>query len=663
MLRTPRGVVLGTLLTAALAVGMLQAPGQAAPSADRQHPRPAYKNSSLSTEQRVADLLSRMTLAEKIGQMTQAERIDVDANPSLITTNGFGSILSGGGSTPATNTPEAWADMVDRYQEAALETRLGIPILYGVDTVHGHGNLQGATVFPHNIGLGATRDPALVEDVEHIAAIETRATGPQWAFAPCICVARDDRWGRTYESFGEDPKLVARMETAIDGLQGNGGSDLAKPDRVLASAKHFAGDGLTTYKFDPSQPPAYTVDQGVDQVSRAEFERLALAPYVPAIKKHHVGSVMPSFSSVDWTEDGLGNPIKMHANQELITGWLKQQQGFDGIVISDWRAIRQLPGTYTDQVRASVNAGVDMFMEPIQAPNNPNGWDVFIPTLTSLVGSGDVPMSRIDDAVTRILTAKFELGLFEHPFTNRKNIDTIGSKAHRKVARRAVAESQVLLKNRQGTLPLSPGKKQPVYVAGSNADNIGNQAGGWTLTWQGGSTNVIPGQTVLDAVRGTSASRVQFSETASDPVPANAAGVVVVGETPYAEGFGDVNGPQWAYDPGDHNVPRPKQTMLLSDADQLAIRRVCSRAESCTVLVVSGRPMIIPPELGAQIDALVASWLPGSEGMGVADVLFGKKGFTGKLPVSWPRSVAQEPINVGDPGYDPLYRFGFGLRT
>ncbi len=663
MLRTPRGVVLGTLLTAALAVGMLQAPGQAAPSADRQHPRPAYKNSSLSTEQRVADLLSRMTLAEKIGQMTQAERIDVDANPSLITTNGLGSILSGGGSTPATNTPEAWADMVDRYQEAALETRLGIPILYGVDTVHGHGNLQGATVFPHNIGLGATRDPALVEDVEHIAAIETRATGPQWAFAPCVCVARDDRWGRTYESFGEDPKLVARMETAIDGLQGNGGSDLAKPDRVLASAKHFAGDGLTTYKFDPSQPPAYTVDQGVDQVSRAEFERLALAPYVPAIKKHHVGSVMPSFSSVDWTEDGLGNPIKMHANQELITGWLKQQQGFDGIVISDWRAIRQLPGTYTDQVRASVNAGVDMFMEPIQAPNNPNGWDVFIPTLTSLVGSGDVPMSRIDDAVTRILTAKFELGLFEHPFTNRKNIDTIGSKAHRKVARRAVAESQVLLKNRQGTLPLSPGKKQPVYVAGSNADNIGNQAGGWTLTWQGGSTNVIPGQTVLDAVRGTSASRVQFSETASDPVPANAAGVVVVGETPYAEGFGDVNGPQWAYDPGDHNVPRPKQTMLLSDADQLAIRRVCSRAESCTVLVVSGRPMIIPPELGAQIDALVASWLPGSEGMGVADVLFGKKGFTGKLPVSWPRSVAQEPINVGDPGYDPLYRFGFGLRT
>jgi beta-glucosidase len=668
MLRTPRGAgprtaLLTVLAAAALAVGLLQAPGQAAPRADHQQVRPAYKNSHLPTAQRVDDLLSRMTLAEKIGQMTQAERVDVDADPSLITTNGLGSILSGGGSTPATNTPEAWADMVDRFQEAALETRLGIPLLYGVDSVHGHGNLQGATVFPHNIGLGATRDPGLVEKIGHITAIETRASGPQWAFAPCICVARDDRWGRTYESFGEDPKLVTQMETAIDGLQGDGARDLARPDRVLATAKHYAGDGLTSYKFDPTQPPAYTIDQGIDEVSRADWDRLALAPYKPAVRKHHVGSVMPSFSSVDWTDDGLGNPIKMHANKELITDVLKGQLGFDGLVISDWRAIRQIPGPYREQVRLSVLAGIDMFMEPIQAPNNPDGWDVFIPTLTSLVDDGEVPMSRIDDAVSRILTAKFELGLFEHPFTDRRNIDTIGNKAHRKVARRAVAESQVLLKNRQDTLPLSPGKKQPVYVAGSNADNIGNQAGGWTLTWQGGSTNVIPGQTVLDAVRATSRSRVQFSETASDPVPANAAGVVVVGETPYAEGFGDVNGPQWAFDPGDNNVPRPKKTMLLSDADQLAIRRVCSRAESCTVLVVSGRPMIIPPELGAQIDALVASWLPGSEGMGVADVLFGKRGFTGKLPVSWPRSVAQEPINVGDAGYDPLYRFGFGLRT
>jgi beta-glucosidase len=666
MVRTPRGAgpraVLMTTLASALAVGLLQAPGQAAPEKHVSSRAPAYLDRQVPTAERVADLLSRMTLAEKIGQMTQAERIDVDADASLITTYGLGSVLSGGGSTPAGNTPEAWADMVDRYQAAALETRLGIPLLYGVDSVHGHGNLLGATVFPHNIGLGATRDPDLVEQIGQITAIETRASGPQWAFAPCICVDRDDRWGRTYESFGESPKLVTRMETVIDGLQGGPG-DLGDPDRVLATAKHYAGDGLTSYKFDPTQPPAYTVDQGVDEVSRAEFDRYALAPYGPAVNKHHVGSVMPSFSSVDWTEDGLGNPIKMHANQELITGVLKGQLGFDGFVISDWRAIRQIPGDYREQVRLSVLAGIDMFMEPIQAPNNPDGWDVFIPTLTSLVEDGEVPMSRIDDAVSRILTAKFELGLFEHPYTDRRNIDTIGSKAHRKVARRAVAESQVLLKNRQGTLPLSPGKKQPVYVAGSNADNIGNQAGGWTLTWQGGSTNVIPGQTVLDAVRATSASRVQFSETASDPVPANAAGVVVVGETPYAEGFGDVNGPQWAYDSGDNGVPRPEKTMLLSDADQLAVRRVCSQAASCTVLVVSGRPMILAPELRSQIDALVASWLPGSEGLGIADVLFGNKPFTGKLPVSWPRSVDQEPINVGDPGYDPLYRFGFGLRT
>src|SRR4051812_32383563 len=297
MLRTPRGAVIGAALTTVLAVGLVPGLAQArqaasapqSPQAQQSPPAlPAYQDSQLSTQQRVADLLSRMTLAEKIGQMTQAERVDVDADPSLITTYGLGSILSGGGSTPASNTPEAWADMVDRYQAAALDTRLGIPILYGVDTVHGHGNLQGATVFPHNIGLGATRDPALVEDVEHIAAIETRASGPQWAFAPCLCVARDDRWGRTYESFGEDPRLVERMETAIDGLQGNGGSDLARPDRVLASAKHFAGDGLTTYGTPTGD---YTVDQGVDQVSREEFARLALAPYVPAVRKHHVGSV------------------------------------------------------------------------------------------------------------------------------------------------------------------------------------------------------------------------------------------------------------------------------------------------------------------------------------------------------------------------------------
>jgi beta-glucosidase len=376
------------------------------------------------------------------------------------------------------------------------------------------------------------------------------------------------------------------------------------------------------------------------------------------VQKHDVGSVMPSFSSVDWTEDGLGNPIKMHANGELITDVLKGDIGFEGFVISDWQGIRQIPGDYATQVAASVNAGVDMFMEPYSG--SPTGAPDFIATLVGLVEDGTVPMSRIDDAVTRILTAKFELGLFEHPFTDRSRLDEIGSRAHRAVARRAVQKSQVLLKNEGATLPLEG--RQPVYVAGSNADNIGNQAGGWTLTWQGGSTNVIPGRTVLDGVE-RAAGDVTFSADASAPVPAGAAGIVVVGETPYAEGFGDVGGPQWAWDPGDNGVPRPPQTMELSEADQDAVETVCAAAASCTVVVVSGRPLAIEPALLAQIDALVAAWLPGSQGEGVADVLFGQAPFTGRLPVSWPRTVDQEPINVGDTDYDPLYPYGWGLRT
>jgi beta-glucosidase len=658
----------GTLLAAAsaalLSAALVAPAGLAAPAAGDHHGHGEdhartlpYRDASLPTATRVADLLGRMTLEEKVGQMTQAERGDVAADPSLVATWGLGSVLSGGGSVPDPNTPSAWADMVDTFQRAALQTRLGIPILYGVDSVHGHGNLLGATVFPHNIGLGATRDPRLVRRVGAITAEETRASGPQWTFAPCVCVARDDRWGRTYESFGEDPKLVASMETIIDGLQGKPG-ELDRSTHVLATAKHFAGDGLTSYDATKAGTGAYPIDQGVDQVDRATFDRLALAPYWPAVQEHHVGAVMPSFSSVDWTEDGLGNPIKMHGNQELITGVLKGATGFDGLVISDWQGLRQLPGDYRTQVATSVNAGVDMFMEPYSGSSV--GAPDFIATLVGLVQDHTVPMSRIDDAVSRILTAKFQLGLFEHPFTDRSHLGQIGSPAHRAVARKAVRESQVLLKNDSGTLPLSADR--PVYVAGSNADNIGNQAGGWTLTWQGGSTNVIPGRTILDGIRQADA-QVTYSEDASAPVPAGADGIVVVGETPYAEGFGDVGGPQWAYDPGDQGVPRPPKTMELSDADKAAIATVCAQAASCTVVVVSGRPVVIDPSLLGQIDSLVASWLPGSEGEGVADMLFGKAGFTGRLPVSWPRSVSQEPINVGDASYDPLYPFGWGLRT
>ena len=421
-----------------------------------------YQDPTLPTSLRVADLLGRMTLAEKIGQMTQAERANVDADTTKITSLNLGSVLSGGGSVPTPNTPEAWADMVDRYQAAALDTRLGIPLIYGVDTVHGDGNMQGATVFPHNIGLGATRDPALVRRVAHVAASETRSSGPQWAFAPCVCVARDDRWGRIYESYGETPALVATMGTAIDGFQGPAGH-LSDNDRVLATAKHFAGDGLTTYGTgsNSQKTGTYPIDQGVAQVDRATFDRLALAPYVDAVRQHHVGSVMPSYSDVDWTEDGLGNPINMHGNRDLITGWLKDQQGFDGFVISDYNGIDHInPGvaTFAQQVATSVNAGVDMFMQP-------SNFELFETTLTALVDDGTVPISRINDAVSRILTKKFQLGLFEHPFTDRTHLSEVGNAAHRAVARRAVAESQVLLKNARSTLPLS--SKQRVYVAGA----------------------------------------------------------------------------------------------------------------------------------------------------------------------------------------------------
>ena len=401
---------------------------------------------------------------------------------------GLGSILSGGGSTPAQNTPEAWADMIDRFQRAAPRTRLGIPLIYGIDAVHGNGNALGATVFPHNIGLGATRDPKLVRKIAEITAEETRASGPQWTFSPCICAARDDRWGRTYESFSEDPDLVIRMESAIDGYQGGRG-DLADRDRVLATAKHYAGDGDTEYGTATGD---YKIDQGIAITNREDFWDVSLRQYVPAVRNHNVGSVMPSFSSVDWTEDGVGNPIKMHANRELITDVLKGSMRFGGFVISDWEGIHQIPGDWPTQVRTGVNAGIDMMMEP-------NEYQGFITTLLAEVRAGNVPMSRIDDAVSRILTKKFQLGLFEHPFTDRRNIDEIGSRAHHRVAREAAAKSSVLLKNKHETLPLRT--RKGVYVAGSNADNIGNQAGGWTLTWQGGSTNVIPGTTILDGVR------------------------------------------------------------------------------------------------------------------------------------------------------------------
>ena len=612
-----------------------------------------YLDPSLPVAARVSDLLGRLTLEEKIGQMTQAERAAVDADQGQITTQALGSLLSGGGSTPAVNTPTAWADMVDSYAARALATRLSIPLIYGVDSVHGHGNLKGATIFPHNIGLGSMIDPALVEKLEHLTAEETRASGPQWAFAPCICVARDMRWGRSYESFGEDPALVELNETGIDGLQGNGGTDLASNDRVLATAKHFAGDGLTTFGTGTGD---YTIDQGVDIVDHATFDKLALAPFIPAIKDHNAGSVMPSYSSVDWTEDGVGNPTNMHANGDLINGWLKGEQKFDGFVITDYLGIDHIPGDYPTQVRTGVNAGNDMFMEVART-------STFEATLKAEVLAGRVTTARIDDAVSRILTKKFQLGLFERPFTDRTHLADIGSAAHRALAREAVAKSQVLLKNSNDALPLS--KTAKIYVAGRSADNMGLQAGGWTISWQGQPVkDLIPGTTILQGMKQVApGATVTYSEDASAPTAGSDVGVVVVGETPYSEGFGDVGGPGWPWDPSDGGVPRePNKQLTLTAGDQAVVDKVCAALPTCVVLVVSGRPNVVADPAG-NIDGLVAAWQPGTEGGGVSDVLFGDKPYTGQLPQTWAKSQAQEPINVGDADYDPAYPFGWGLRT
>lgn len=603
-----------------------------------------YLDSSLPVATRVQDLLSRMSLDEKIGQMTQAERGAL-AHQSDITTAALGSLLSGGGSTPTPNTPQAWADMIDSFQARAQATPLQIPLIYGEDSVHGDNNLVGATVFPQNIAMGATRDPALALQEGQITATETRATGVTWAFAPCVCVARDPRWGRTYESFGEDPALVTQMETVIDGLQGNGA--LSKNTSVLATAKHYAGDGGTTY--GTSTTGSYKIDQGVTQVTQPQLQALYLAPFQAAVQQHGIGSVMPSYSSLQIVGQDSA-PIKMHARADMITGVLKQQYGFSGFVISDWNAIDQIGPDYESDVQVSINAGLDMIMAPAE-------YATFISDLKDLVAKGLVPQSRIDDAVSRILTQKFKLGLFEQPYADRSNASSIGDAAHRAVARRAAAESQVLLKNavsattKTAALPLSPTAN--IYVAGSNADNLGNQAGGWTVTWQGGSGNTDVGTTILQGMKADAPNaHITYSANASAPTAGSDVGVVVVGETPYAEGVGDVgNG----------------KTLDLSAADKTAVDKVCA-AMPCVVLIVSGRPMNIAP-IQAEANTIVASWLPGSEGEGVADTLFGTSPFTGRLPDTWAKQIdtTTTPVDVGIPAttgaYDPLYPYGWGLRT
>ncbi|NJP45102.1 beta-glucosidase [Streptomyces sp. PRB2-1] len=575
-----------------------------------------YQDPSLPVAQRVDDLLSRMSLDEKIGQMTQVDRTALTSAPNDLATYRIGSVLSGGGSAPSPNNAGSWADMYDNFQRTALSTPLAIPMVYGIDAVHGDNNVYGATIFPHDIGLGATRDPALVQKIGRATAEEVSGTGIDWDFAPCLCVARNDRWGRTYESFGETPDLPTQMTTEITGLQGE---TLGGPASVLATAKHYIGDGGTDGG----------VNEGNATLSEADLRAIHLPPFKAAVDRG-VGAVMVSYSS--W------NGVKDHSNHYLLTDLLKGELGFSGFVVSDWAGIDQIDGRQgftAAEVATAVNAGIDMVMVPTD-------YKSFIADLKSDVSSGTVTTARIDDANRRILTKKFQLGLFEHPLTDRSYTATVGSADHRAIARQAVRESQVLLKNDGNVLPLS--KSAKIFVAGKSADDIGNQSGGWTISWQGASGNTTPGTSILQGIRSAVAnsSQVTYSKTGDGISSSYDVAVAVIGETPYAEGQGDRTG-----------------SMGLDQTDLGVLAKLKASGVPVVTVLVSGRPLDIAAQL-PDWKALLAAWLPGTEGNGVSDVLFGDYAPTGKLPVSWMQSVSQEPINDGD-GKTPLFAYGYGL--
>jgi len=562
--------------------------------------------------ERVKTLVGQMTLAEKIGQMTQPDRGQLK-NIDEVKTHVLGSLLSGGGSWPPKNEPQAWLTMVESFIAKSKETRLKIPIIYGVDAVHGHNNVYGATLFPHNIGLGATRDPELVERVARATARETRATGIDWTFSPVVAAARDERWGRTYEAFGETAELASLLGPAhIRGLQGARlGAD---ENSILACAKHFVGDGGTHRGKD----------QGNTITTAEQLLDVHLKQYEDAIAAG-VGSIMVSFSSV--------NGKKMHASHTLLTDVLKGQMKFQGFLISDWAALEQLEGNFKSQVEQTINAGVDMVM-------GSNNFRAFQDTLASLVPT-TVPMERIDDAVARILTVKCETGLFE-PNRTRPPLSVIGSREHREIAREAVRKSLVLLENQGELLPLSKTLKR-LHIAGKSADDLGNQCGGWTIDWQGNSGNVTIGTTIRKAIENTvtAATKVTFSRDGKGGEGADVV-IVVVGERPYAEGNGD------------------RKVLELDKEDMTTLDNAKATGAKVVVVLISGRPLLLG-EVKKKAESIVAAWLPGSEGQGVADVLFGDAAPTGKLSHTWPKDMAQIPINFGDPNYEPLYPYGYGL--
>jgi beta-glucosidase len=581
----------------------------------------------------VRALLEQMTLAEKIGQMTQVEKNSI--TPEEVARHAIGSVLSGGGGNPTPNTLQAWASMVRAFLEGALQSRLGIPLIYGVDAVHGHNNVVGATIFPHNVGLGAARDPALVEAIGSIVAREILATNVHWDFTPCVAVPQDIRWGRTFEGFGEDTELVSALGAAyVRGLQNRDGKPaLDHPHTALACPKHFVGDGGaqwgTTGRYPwlgqiwTSDDDRWSIDQGVTAGDETTLRSIHLPPYAAAIAAG-ARNIMVSYT----TWDGL----KMHAHRYLLTDVLKGELSFSGFLVSDWMAVQQLDVNLQTAVTMAINAGLDMVMVPFD-------YAAFIAALTAAVEAGDVPEARIDDAVSRILTVKAELGLFEQPFGDEGLLAEFGGDAHRDLARQAVRHSLVLLKNKGDVLPLSRDLPR-LLVAGAGADDVGIQCGGWTVEWMGGIGPITPGKTLLDGLRAAAPhmdllydAEGAFGEDVHVPV-----GLLVVSERPYAEGEGD------------------RADLSLSAADQELLQRVHRHCDRLVVVIYSGRPLIITEQID-DWDALVAAWLPGSEADGIAGVLLGDYPFQGRLPYTWPSDMAQVAAGTGA----PLFPYAFGL--
>jgi beta-glucosidase len=595
-------------------------------------------------EEKVNTLLAGMNLAQKVGQMTQAERMFI--TPEEVRSHHIGSVLSGGGSCPGDNRPSDWVEMNDAYWMASMEAdaeHLAIPVIYGVDAIHGHANVLGATVFPHNIGLGACRDPVLIERIAATTAREILATGVDWTFAPTLAVARNDRWGRTYESYAEDPSIVAGYaDRFVRGMQGNLGDD-----NVVACAKHWVGDGGTRFGMD----------QGETTLPFDELERIHISPYQPAIAAE-VLTVMASFNS--WNSD------KCHGHRFLLTAVLKGRLGFRGFVVSDWDGITYLSEDMGEAVAMGVNAGIDMFMIGGE-------WRPFVEQLCRLVEEGTVSMERIDDAVRRILTVKHRFGLFDKPRPAERfwsNHACFGSSEHRDLAREAVRKSLVLLKNDNSTLPLS--KQARVLVAGRNADNRGALCGGFTVEWQGTTGNELieGGTSVWEGIRALAPESELSVDGSAASRDLHDVAIVVIGEDPYAEGMGDIrDSDQVIVESG--SMIRGQMKVLqaygatlelakLHPQDLETIRRITDQGVPVVSVLVSGRPLVVNLEL-ERSSAFVAAWLPGSEGQGIAEVLFGEYDFQGRLSFSWPKDALQN-ANIGDTDYDPLFEFGFGLR-